>query len=73
MPASAPYIKTVLRTVPRRDLDEMAKKHLAVKRPFDMSRDTIMDNLVSAASGSLGPEIRADIVDLVTTMLEERT
>lgn len=73
MPASAPYIKTVLRTVPRRDLDEMAKKHLSVKRPFDMSRDTIMDNLVSAASGSLGPEIRADIVELVTTMLEERT
>lgn len=72
MPASVPYVKTLLRTIPRRDIDELAKRHLGTKRPYDIPRDKLMDNLVTACSGSNGSDIRSDVATVVTDLLESR-
>lgn len=40
---SAPFIRSVLRTIPRRDLDDLAKAYLGVERPHLTGRGALME------------------------------
>lgn len=63
---NAPFIRALLRTVPRRDLDDLARAHLGLERPHTVKRPDLVAKMEAENSPELAEALGAFICSQLT-------